>query len=554
MRLVSRGNVHMIAVLRIKFRSVFCVTVFCATVLCLTAGLTGVLVRVSHADEAGAELRPIVSTAQGRVSGVRLDATNQLTVFRGIPFAAPPVGDLRWKPPQLPASWNGIRRCEEFGKVAWQNMSGRSEPPEMSEDCLFLNVWTTSPGPETKRPVMVWIHGGGLNRGWSSQAKYDGSQLARQGVVLVSINYRLGALGFLAHPELSAESEQHVSGNYGLLDQIQALKWVRDNIAAFGGDPSNVTIFGESAGGTSVSALCASPLASGLFHRAIIQSPWMFGYINDLAEANVVKLRQPVSSTPSAEALGESWAADFVDQQSAQPVMQQLREIPAREFIEGRPYYKTRVTIDGSVLENHPAAVFAAGKQARVPVMIGTTKDEGAYFTGFLPPNRDEFEQTLRRFYGASSGAVISLYSSQAGGDYKSDGARFVTDAWFLHPTRQLLEGMKSIPVDAYQYQFIRPGEGSSDTGSPHAIELRFVFGTLGENASDAEQRVSDMMRAQWVKFAETGDPNGAGLPSWPSYRKQKQFLNIGDSAGIGMSLKQRQLDVHDHANRQLYE
>ena len=167
---------------------------------------------------------------------------------------------------------------------------------------------------------------------------------------------------------------------------------------------------------------------------------------------------------------------------------------------------------------------------------------------------KEEFEQKLRRFYGDKAGAVISLYSSQTGGDYKSDGARFVTDAWFLHPTRQLLEGMKSVPADAYQYQFIKPGAGASATGSPHAIELKFVFGTLGENASDEERRVSDTMCAQWAKFAETGNPNGAGLPRWPSYQQQKQFLNIGDSAGTGASLKQRQLDLHDHATRQLYE
>lgn len=540
MHRMSRRGVQMIAVLRIFFGAAL--------------SLTGTMVGISHADQAGAELGPIVKTSQGRVSGVSLDAVNQLTVFRGIPFAEPPVGDLRWKPPQPPAGWEGVRPCEEFGNVAWQNMSGRSEPPAMSEDCLFLNVWTSGLGQEMKRPVMVWIHGGGLNRGWSSQAKYDGSHFARQGVVLVSINYRLGALGFLAHPDLSAESGQHASGNYGLLDQIQALKWVRDNIAAFGGDPGNVTIFGESAGGTSVSVLCASAPARGLFHRAIIQSPWMFGYINNLAEANVVKLRQSVSSTPSAETLGESWAADFVDPQSGKTVAQQLREIPARKFIEGRPYYKTRVTIDGSVLANHPAVVFAAGQQAQVPVMIGTTKDEGAYFTGFLPPSREEFEQTLRQFYGDDAGAIISMYSSQSGGDYKSDGARFVTDAWFLHPVRQLLEGMNRVPADAYQYQFIKPGAGLSTTGSPHASELKFVFGTLGEDASEANQNVSDMMRAQWAKFAETGNPNGPGLPSWSSYREQKQFLNIGDSVGPGVSLKKAELDVHDHATQLLYD
>ncbi|MCB1122863.1 MAG: carboxylesterase family protein, partial [Verrucomicrobiae bacterium] len=227
-----------------------------------------------------------LQTRQGWISGWTLDPDTGLSVYRGIRYAEPPMGEMRWKPPQPVKSWGGLKTCHIFGPINPQTLPQGVNLP-LSENSLYLNVWTTKANqPDAKLPVMVWIHGGALTSGWGHKPNFDGSAFASRGVVLVSINYRLGVLGFLAHPALSAESEQGVSGNYGLLDQIEALNWVRENIAQFGGDPGNVTIFGESAGGTSVAALCSSPLAKGLFHQAILQSPWMFGYTSNLTEPN----------------------------------------------------------------------------------------------------------------------------------------------------------------------------------------------------------------------------------------------------------------------------
>ena len=485
----------------------------------------------------------IVTTTSGKIAGERLNGG--LTVFRGIPFAAPPVGDLRWRPPQPPEKWNEVRRCDRFGDVAWQNMKGRTNPPDMNEDCLYLNVWSNNIGGKTKRPVMVWIHGGGLNRGWSSQDKYDGSAFANEDVVLVSVNYRLGALGFLAHPGLSKESPNGVSGNYGFLDQIESLKWVQDNIANFGGDPNNVTIFGESAGGTSVAALCATTLAKGLFHRAIAQSPWMFGYVTQLAEANIVRLKKPVSNTSSAEKLGKQWASHFVQSDNAQAIAE-LRCLPAEKFITGQDYYKTRVTIDDWFLNDHPAAIFASGKQADVPMIIGTTKDEGNYFSNFVPKEIEVFESGIMDFYGPVGEELLELYSRDPNQTLKVGGSRYITDAWFVQPARQLLDGMKNVSSKSFQYQYEFPSRKAPALGSPHASELKYVFGMLGNGASEDERSVSKTMIGYWTQFAKTGNPNREGLTEWPAYDREQSYLKIRTECEVGQQLKKGVCDEID--------
>lgn len=484
-----------------------------------------------------------VTTTSGRISGVNLG--EELTVFRGIPFAAPPVGELRWRPPQPPAKWDGVRQCDRFGDVAWQSMEGRTNPPAMNEDCLYLNVWSNNVGAKTKRPVMVWIHGGGLNRGWSSQGKYDGSAFAKEDIVFVSVNYRLGALGFLAHPGLSKESVHGVSGNYGFLDQIESLKWVRDNIANFGGDPNNVTIFGESAGGTSVAALCATPLAKGLFHRAISQSPWMFGYVTKLAEANIVRLREPVSITPSAEDLGKQWASDLVESDDTEAIAK-LRSLPADELLTDQGYYKTRVTIDDWFLSDHPAAIFATGKQADVPMIIGTTKDEGNYFSNFVPQDVEAFETGFMDFYGPAGEELVELYSRYPNQTLNAGGSRYITDAWFVHPARQLLDGMKNVSSKSFQYQYEFPSQKEPALGSPHASELKYVFGMLENDATEDERNVSRTMTSYWVQFAKTGDPNREGLTAWPAYDHQESYLKIGTQCDVGRALKKEVCDELD--------
>ncbi|MEM9366696.1 MAG: carboxylesterase family protein [Planctomycetota bacterium] len=487
----------------------------------------------------------IVKTSLGSVSGERLDPVSSLTVFRGIPYAAAPVGDLRWRPPRPAAPWPGVRDCTQFGDVSWQSMQGRKNPPNMSEDCLFLNVWSTNVGGAAELPVMVWIHGGGLNRGWSHQAVYEGSKLASEGVVVVSINYRLGPLGFLAHPALSAESPHGVSGNYGFLDQIAALKWVRENIACFGGDPGKVTLFGESAGGTSVAALCASPLAKGLFQRAIAQSPWMFGYITRLAEPNMVRIDQSTSSTASAEDLGREWAASFTDADGAD-AMTELRNLPAKQMMEGRGYYQSRVTIDGWFLDDHPVSVFESGKQSDVPMMIGTTRDEGNFFSGYVPVRREAFERVLAEFYGPGAEPLLQRYPGNSAEDLKRDGCRFITEAWFVHPARQLLRGMNRVSSRVFQYEFAFPFPQNPAWGAPHATELPYVFGNLRDDATKEERALSQTMVGYWTQFAKTGDPNTASSSHWPAYGVDRAYLIIDDPCVLGHDLAKEACDTLD--------
>ena len=491
----------------------------------------------------------------GKISGVTLDLESGLQVFRGIPYAKPPIGDLRWSPPQSVDSWEGVRACYTFGSASIQKMD-RNAAQEQSEDCLYLNVWTTRSGDKSsKLPVMFWIHGGGLNRSWGHKEFYDGTVFAKNGIVLVSINYRLGALGFLAHPALSAESPRGVSGNYGFLDQIAALEWTQRNIAAFGGDPGNVTIFGESAGGTSVAVLCSSPLGKGLFHKAIIQSPWMFGYIDALASPNIVKLKESVSNTPSAEQLGLDWAETKVVGSSTES-LKALRALAPSEMLDLVSYYRTRVTIDGWVLPDHPANVFAKGQQADVPVIVGTTRDEGAYFRSFVElEHRDDMEAKLGAFYGRSAKEVLAHYPGETPAELEQAGVQFVTDAWFVHPARQLLEGMQQVASPAFQYDFAKPNSRNPGLGAPHAIELRYVFNTLNNTDEFPENKVlAHKVMNYWIQFAKTGNPNSPGLPRWPEYTmSRKRYLVFDDEITIEKDLRKRVSDALDAVTEGIY-
>ena len=507
--------------------------------------------------DAFAEKPSPIRTQSGQISGVLLDEASNLRVFRGTPYAAPPVGALRWRPPQPVARWDGVRACDTFSTVAPQKLRGNASTVT-SEDCLYLNVWTKrARQPDAKLPVMVWIHGGGLNTSWGHKDMYDGTAFAKRNVVLVSINYRLGALGFLAHPGLSAESANGISGNYGFLDQIAALQWVKANIAQFGGDPDNVTIFGESAGGTSVSVLCSSPPAKGLFHRAIIQSPWMFGYIDQLAAPNIVHLKSKTANSPSAEALGIEWAAKHTEGLTGKAAIEKLRALSPDTIVESVGYYRTRATIDGHVLPDHPEAIFASGKQANVPTMIGTTKDEGNYFYNWTKvESRDQFVAKLGKYYGDKADSVAALYPGDSLKVLQLAGARFVTDSWFVQPARQLLEGMSTVSSPAYQYQFSQPHHEHGYMGSPHAIELKYVFNTLKDsNSRPTDQKVADRVTDYWVQFARSGDPNHEGAQQWPPYDgKQRRYLDIKEKFEAGNRLKERECDIIDAASKGLYE
>jgi para-nitrobenzyl esterase len=478
-----------------------------------------------------------VEVEQGKVSGHVLDEKTHLHVFRGIPYATPPIGELRWRLPKPPKKWEGVRKCDQFSAAAPQKLKNNASIL-LSEDCLYLNIWTKRAGkPEANLPVMVWIHGGGLNQGYGHKGYSDGEGFANRNVVLVSLNYRLGALGFLAHPDLSAESPRGVSGNYGLFDQIAALHWVKRNIKAFGGDPNKVTIFGESAGGTSVSALCSSPLAKGLFAGAIMQSPWMFGYVNKLAEPNIVRLKDAVGPVGSAEKIGLKYA----DGQS----IKDLRKLSGEDIVARSSYYKTRVTIDGWLLSDHPAEIFSRGEQADVPTMIGTTKNEGAFFWYFAKSkSRKVFADKLKAFYQDKTDAVLALYPGESQEELQKSAVNYITDSWFVQPARQLLEGMRKVKSPTYQYEFVKNG------WAPHAAELKYVFNTHVDSKDDF---LAKLMADQWVQFAKTGDPNGEGLPSWPPYKIDREYLRIGDEISVGKALKKNVCDVLDVATRGLY-
>jgi para-nitrobenzyl esterase len=445
-----------------------------------------------------------------------------------------------------------VREATEFGPACPQQLYGAQQ--ELSEDCLFLNVWAPPVEVSGDAPVMVWIHGGGLNLGFSHRPFYDGSEFAKRGVVLVSINYRLGPLGFLAHAELSDESAHGVSGNYGFLDQIAALKWVQENISDFGGDSGNVTIFGESAGGTSVATLASSPLAEGLFHKAIIESPWMFGYVTRLAEPVFVNLHEPVANVASAEQLGAVWAEEFIEEPTGD-VMVMLRSMPWSVFFENRPYFKTRVTIDGWLLPERPEDTFLNGRQHDVPLMIGTNEHEGNYFRrSFQYEDRSEFVVRMQDFYGPQAEAVLGVYPGQTKEELADAVSLYVSNAWFLQSTRQLLRGMERVSSPAYRYLFSRTSRRFPALGSPHGMELRYVFNTLLEEyAEPRDFEIATEMIQYWTQFAATGNPNVEGMTDWPEYVPgSESYLEIGDQLVNGAGWRSEQLDVLDRAEAQV--
>ena len=478
----------------------------------------------------------------GAVEGVVADDDAGIQVFRGIPYAAPPVGAARWQPPTPPAAWEGVRAATEFSSVCPQG-SGLAqltgEPmPTLSEDCLYLNVWTAAAGRDAKQPVMVWIHGGGLSLGWSHQRLYDGVNLAKRGVVLVSINYRLGALGFLAHPLLSAGSEIGVSGNYGLLDQIAALQWVQRNIAAFGGDPGNVTIFGESAGGTSVQALLASPHSKGLFHRAIVQSAW-------LTDTNYAALKEASPVGPSAEERGSAWVtAQFPEADS----LADLRAVDMNAMNTAQQAgFGVHVTIDGDFMPDHVLTTFAQGRQMDVPVMAGTNTDEGTMFVGALPFNTvADYEAGMQAAFGDHGASILALYPATDGPSLFQAKNQLITDTWFVQGTRNMLAGMANVPSPAWQYHFSRRSIANPMMGAAHAAEIAYAFNNLTAPAADDEtdQALADAMIQYWVRFAATGDPNVEGLPAWPAYDAESdRHLELGDEIKAGSGLRKEAVD-----------
>ncbi len=464
-----------------------------------------------------------------KVEGGLLQGTVEdgLRVYRGIPFAAPPIGDLRWRPPQPASKWNGVRATDEFGRACIQTNAAIADLPAPSEDCLYLNVWTPAKSAGEKLPVLVWIHGGGFVAGAPAEKLYHGEWLAKKGVVLVSIAYRLGVFGFLAHPELSAESPRHVSGNYGLLDMIAGLQWVQRNISAFGGDPRRVTIQGESAGAAAVSILCASPLTKGLFRGAIAESGGSFGPVR--ADASFGE-SEPLAS---AEKRAAAWLSS-----AGVANIAELRKIPAEKLQTMMPsqFGWARPNMDGWAIAGDQYKLYQSGQYRDVPVLVGYNSDEGLLFGN--PKSQEAYVQSVRERYREFADKILAVYSGGESLAEKWTARNLMRDSSFGWNTwvwarLQTKTGMSKVFLYYFDEKAELPaGSDPAGYGARHAAELPYVFRQLTEHNRSAptqkDEALSDMLRTYWTNFAKTGDPNGAGLPKWPAYSDTTpQMLHI---------------------------
>jgi para-nitrobenzyl esterase len=469
-----------------------------------------------------------IPTEGGLLEGVQ---ENGIGVFKGVPFAAPPIGSLRWRAPQAPAAWSGIRSADKFAPICMQHGSYPVDaPPEpMSEDCLYLNVWVPSHAADAKLsttgklPVMVWIYGGGLENGSASTPLYAGDMLARKGVIVVTANYRLGVLGFLAHPELSRESPQHVSGNYGLLDQLAALGWVHRNIGAFGGDPARVTVFGQSSGSISISELVVSPLARGLFQRAIGESGGLFEPVELGSDFKLA----------DAEQGGKAFAA-----KTGAHTLQALRAIPAAKIIKAR--FNPHAIIDGYALPLAPYDAYVDGRQNDVDLLIGSNASEGRLFLADQPITAANLTQQLGNDFPS---LIVSLVGPGKATNDQQARALFVAFegemrfGWDMWEWARLQAGAGRRHVFLYRYTQsspYRPGDKYFDWGASHGMEMPYVFDHLDQQAlpwTPQDRQLATIMSTYWTNFAKSGDPNGAGLPVWPTFAAtHRQTMQLGPS------------------------
>jgi para-nitrobenzyl esterase len=484
-----------------------------------------------------------VQLDSGMISGAS-GTSAEVQVYKGIPYAAPPIGVLRWREPQPAAHWDGVRKADQFGamctQAAFRGAGPSGKPPTSSEDCLFLNVWTAATSANDRRPVMVWIHPGGYQTGSGSTPGFDGEGLAKKGVVLVTINYRLGVFGFFSHPELTKESEHHASGNYALMDQAAALRWVQKNIAAFGGDPQRVMVFGDSAGSSSISNLMGSPRVKGLFQRATGESGAWMGLsltpTRPLAEAEQAGVK--IAETLHAQTL------DALRATSAEDLLKAGRA--------GGP------VIDGWFLPEDVGTIFAEGKQNDVPLLVGSNKDEGTFF--LQPTTAEKFIERTRARYRDQADAFLKLYP--AGSDEQANASQlaafrdelaFVMRIWARAQT-------KTGHSKAFLYYFTHeppPPSGASvrgglGSGATHGSEAQYIFRNLlpPRAWTDLDLQVSDMLSSYWLNFATAGDPNGKGLAKWPAFgdrnsgddRKSDRPMVLGDQAEVGPAPNQAQL------------
>lgn len=460
---------------------------------------------------------PKIKTANGIIQGV--SEASGIRSFKGIPFAQPPVGDLRWKAPQPPANWQGIRAADHFGPQAMQqylysDMIFRSAGK--SEDCLYLNVWTPAKTGKEKLPVLVYFYGGGFRTGDGSEGRYDGESMAKKGIVALTVNYRLGVFGFMAHPELTKESPNHASGNYGLMDQHAALVWVQHNIAAFGGDPDRVTIAGESAGSMSVSAQIASPLSKGLFRAAIAESGALLGNLS-----------------PTPLAIAEQAGVSFANRVKA-TTLADLRKIPADSLLKWGANGRFGCTVDGYFLPEQPQAIFAAGKQMHVALLAGWNSAEGDYKSILgrnVAPTPENYKAGIQRLYGDKAADVLQQYPANTAGEVIASGNALASDRFIAYSTWKLIDlqaRTQNSPVYRYLYVQPRPRLGTdaeAPTGAVHSAEIEYAMGNLHYNKvynwTPGDQKTSEVMHAYFANFIKTGNPNGPGLPAWDTMQSK---------------------------------
>jgi len=442
-----------------------------------------------------------VATVHGQLQGTATEMTG-MALFRGVPYAAAPVGANRWREPQAVSAWAGVRQATEFAARCVQGgFAPGAEQPLTSEDCLYLNIWTPADTAAAALPVLIWIHGGGFFTGSGSADIYDGEALASKGAVVITLNYRLGSFGFLAHPELSAESPNHSSGNYGMLDVLAAVKWVKENIAAFGGDPDRITLMGESAGGNVVANLVASPLSTGLFQRAILQSgAWMgWGGIT----------RQPTLA--EREVIG----AGLVSAYGAASIAE-LRQASTQAVFENIPAAGSTMNVDGYLLPRDSSLIFAEGTQQPVDVLAGSNRDEGVFFGPGIQ-EADAFRTYARNKFATLSERFLELYPATSDAVANASYLSAYTNelAWQLRKMGTFQSGRGRA---AWLYFFTHVPPGQEARGATHVAELPYMFNHADQNPNwtDLDRQLADQMSSYWVNFAATGNPNAAGLPAWP--------------------------------------
>jgi para-nitrobenzyl esterase len=484
----------------------------------------------------------LVGTVAGATTGGPVDAGSdadrEILTFKGIPYAAPPVGPLRWRAPQPPLPWSGVRDATRFGADCMQTPYVISTGQKTSEDCLTVSVWTTAHYRSARRPVMVFIYGGAFIGGSAAYPLYDGAKLAAQGVVVVGFNYRVGIFGFLAHPQLSAQSPQKTSGNYGLLDQIAALEWVKANIAAFGGDPERVTVFGESAGAVSIALLMTSPLAKGLFEQAILQS------------AVVLPLAGLAAAEQSGAAVGAS--IDSLRQLSAEQILAHNDDFFPRSNHNVMAAAFPSPIVDGYVLPVQPRKLFQSGAVNAVPVIVGVNADEGRMFSAEgSPVSSADYQSWVQEKFGALAPEILRVNPVTTASAAASARSAIIGDAMFVESTRLISRGNSQNQPRTFAYLFTRR-VGGGPLPATHSEELPFVFASLEQpsfikhpSPTPADLQLSSAMMRAWTRFATSGDPNGPGLPQWPRYdRATDPYLEFGTLIRAGRAYRKAQVDA----------